>query len=191
MKHIKLFEDYNLEEKKITITWNDDDSSMIFSDGETARVDYDGAFKYRGEWFETTDHEGPEDLIKDLQNRFKRDRFEWISESYITEGKVKVFLDKIISKMISGGLGAHTNPKMRAEIKDKIESVVKETMEKYDYIVESKESEKLAKEIDKAMLKIDASMNYEDFADAVATILRDVYGKHNYMPFLKALEDKL
>lgn len=59
------------------------------------------------------------------------------------------------------------------------------------YLSESKKSEALAKEIDKAMIKIDDSMSYKDFADAVATILRDEYGKHNYMPFIEELKNKL
>jgi len=191
MKKVKLFEEYNLSEKKITLTWNDDDNSIVFSDGEIASVDYDGEFQYRDEWFGTVDHTDAKDLIKDLEKRFKGDKFEWISESYITEGKVKVFIDKIMSKMVDSCLGTAYNPKMREEIKQNIEAVVKETMEKYDYIVESKESDALAKEIDKAMMKIDDTMHYEDFADAVATILRDEYGSHNYTKFLKALESKL
>jgi len=93
MKKVKLFEEYNLSEKKITLTWNDDDNSIVFSDGEIASVDYDGEFQYRDEWFGTVDHTDAKDLIKDLEKRFKGDKFEWISESYITEGKVKVFID--------------------------------------------------------------------------------------------------
>lgn len=191
MKKVKLFEDYSLSEKKITLTWNDDDNSIVFSDGEIASVDYDGEFQYRDEWFSTVDHTEADDLIRDLEKRFKRDKFEWIGESYVNEGKVKVFLDKIVSRMVEKGLGVHYDHRMRQEIKDKIEAAVKETMEKYDYIVESKESEALAKEIEKSIMKIDDSMHYEDFADAVATILRDEYGSHNYTKFLKALESKL
>lgn len=58
----------------------------------------------------------------------------------VNEGKSKVFINKIISKMVDGGLGISYNYKMREEIKQKIEAIVKETMEKYDYVVESKES---------------------------------------------------
>ena len=140
MKKVKLFEDYSLEEKKITLKWNDDDNSIEFSDGVVAHVDYDGEFQYRGEWFETIDHEGPEDLIKDLQKKFKTDKFVWEGVSYVTEGKVKVFIDKIMNKMVDTGLGVHYEHKLRQEIKDKIAAVVKETMEKYDYIVESNET---------------------------------------------------
>jgi hypothetical protein len=219
MKKVKQFEEYNLSEKKITLTWNDDDNSIVFSDGEIASVDYDGEFQYRDEWFSTVDHTGADDLIRDLEKRFKRDKFEWIGESYVLEannmrtlkgflkelrkeygptpttqsladfiynnyeeitgekmgesdpasndhiadiisyfkmdgedfaiawedrtnesvveeGKVKVFLDKIVNRMVEKGLGVHYDHRMRQEIKDKIEAAVKETMEKYDYIVE-------------------------------------------------------
>ena len=191
MKKVKLFEDYNITEKKITLSWNDDENSIVFSDGEIAQVDYDGEFKYRDEWFSTVDHTDAKDLIKDLQKRFKGDKFEWISESYITEGKVKVFIDKIMSKMVDSGLGTAYNPKMREEIKQKIEAVVKETMEKYDYIVESKESDALANAINKSMIKIDDSMSYKDFALAVGKILKDEYGSHNFGPFMEVLHKDL
>lgn len=55
----------------------------------------------------------------------------------IDEGKVKVFMDKILRKMVDSGLGTAYHPKMRDELKEKIEAIVKETMEKYDYVVES------------------------------------------------------
>ena len=57
---------------------------------------------------------------------------------------------------------------------------------KFD-IFESKKSEALAKEMDKAMIKIDDSMSYEDFALAVGQILRDEYGQHTYKGFMKVL----
>ena len=56
---------------------------------------------------------------------------------------------------------------------------------------ESKESDALAKAIDKAMIKIDDSMSYTDFALAVAKILKDEYGSHNYEPFIKVLKENL
>jgi len=64
---------------------------------------------------------------------------EFTNESKVEEGKVKVYLDKILRKMVDGGLGNAYNPKMREELRGKIEQVVKETMEKYDYVVESVE----------------------------------------------------
>jgi hypothetical protein len=72
----------------------------------------------------------------DTQTYYRKNKSDFET---IEEGKVKVFLDKILRKMVDGGLGNAYNPKMRAELRDKIEQVVKETMEKYDYIVESKE----------------------------------------------------
>ena len=57
---------------------------------------------------------------------------------------------------------------------------------KFD-IFESKKSEALAKAMDKAMIKIDDSMSYEDFALAVVQILRDEYGQHTYKGFMKVL----
>jgi 3-methyladenine DNA glycosylase Tag len=54
-------------------------------------------------------------------------------------------------------------------------------------IFESKKSEALAKAMDKAMIKIDDSMSYEDFALAVGQILRDEYGQHTYKGFMKVL----
>jgi len=66
---------------------------------------------------------------------------EFTNESKVEEGKVKVYLDKILRKMVDGGLGNAYNPKMREELRGKIEQVVKETMEKYDYVVESSVNE--------------------------------------------------
>jgi hypothetical protein len=86
------------------------------------------------------------DHIADIISHFKMDgedfMIAWedrVNESKVEEGKVKVYLDKILRKMVDGGLGNAYNPKMRAELRDKIEQVVKDTMEKYDYVVESVE----------------------------------------------------
>lgn len=62
---------------------------------------------------------------------------------------------------------------------------------KFREIIESKESDALAKAIDKAMIKIDDSMSYKDFAQAVAKILVEEYGSHNYEPFLTELKKNL
>ena len=58
-------------------------------------------------------------------------------------------------------------------------------------IQESKKSDELAKNIDKAMMKIDDSMSVEDFALATAKILKDEYGSHNYNSFIKILKDNI
>jgi uncharacterized protein (UPF0297 family) len=56
---------------------------------------------------------------------------------------------------------------------------------------ESKESDILAKEIDKAIVKIDDSLSYKDFALAVAKVLKDEYGTHNFAPFMEVLHKDL
>jgi protein tyrosine/serine phosphatase len=59
------------------------------------------------------------------------------------------------------------------------------------FVNESKESNKLAKEIEKSIMKIDDNMSYRDFAQAVGEILRDQYGSHNYLPFINELKKEL
>jgi len=58
-------------------------------------------------------------------------------------------------------------------------------------VSESKESDSLKKEIVKAMIKIDDSMSYEDFASAVASVLKEEYGSHNFKPFVSSLQKDL
>jgi hypothetical protein len=67
------------------------------------------------------------------------------------------------------------------------------TREEYTahYLSESKESDALAKGINKAIIKIDDSMSYEDFALAVGKILKDEYGSHNFGPFMEVLHKNL
>ena len=55
----------------------------------------------------------------------------------------------------------------------------------------STKSQSLANAINAAMLQIDDSMSYVDFADAVASILIDEYGTHNFTPFMERLQSKL
>ena len=59
------------------------------------------------------------------------------------------------------------------------------------FLNESKKSEALANAIDTAMIKIDDSMSYKDFALAVGQILKDQYGQRNFMPFMKVLHKDL
>jgi len=58
-------------------------------------------------------------------------------------------------------------------------------------IKESAQSDKLASEINRAISRIHDSMSYVDFAHAVAKVLKDEYGSHNYDPFIKELRKKL
>lgn len=58
-------------------------------------------------------------------------------------------------------------------------------------IDESKKSDALAKAMDNAMIKIDDSMSYTDFALAIGKILREDYGKHTFDGFMKVLHKDL
>ena len=48
-----------------------------------------------------------------------------------------------------------------------------------------------AKAIDQAIARVDESLGYSDFAKAVATILKDEYGAHNFNPFMEVLHAEL
>ena len=58
-------------------------------------------------------------------------------------------------------------------------------------IKESSQSDKLASEINRSITKIDDSMSYIDFAHAVAKVLKNEYGSHNFEPFIKELKKAL
>lgn len=55
----------------------------------------------------------------------------------------------------------------------------------------SANSATLAQSIKDAMEKIHAEMSYKDFAAAVAKVLQDDYGDHNYKPFMDELKKML
>ena len=52
-------------------------------------------------------------------------------------------------------------------------------------------SNQLASEILQAIVGIDESMSYEVLATAVAKVLIDEYGEHNYQPFISELSKHL
>jgi len=52
-------------------------------------------------------------------------------------------------------------------------------------------SQQLAIAMNNAMVEIDDSMSYKDFAEAVASILIDKYGTHNFTPFMEVLHARL
>jgi predicted esterase YcpF (UPF0227 family) len=60
-----------------------------------------------------------------------------------------------------------------------------------DYLNESKKSDALSDEINNAMIKIDDSMSYKDFALAVSKLLKEEYGQHNFDPFMDELKKDL
>jgi hypothetical protein len=57
-------------------------------------------------------------------------------------------------------------------------------------LIESK-SEQAAKAIDNAIASVDESLSFKDFALAVAKILKDEYGAHNFNPFMEVLHAEL
>lgn len=79
MTHIKLFEEF-INEKTVTLEWDDNEQTLNFSDVGPVEVNYDGDFQYRGKLFSTADHQGPEDLIDDLTKAFRGDKFVYASD---------------------------------------------------------------------------------------------------------------
>jgi len=60
----------------------------------------------------------------------------------------------------------------------------------YPNLTENKAQE-AASAIDKALMGVDESLSYKDFALAVARVLMDAYGQHNFMPFMDILHAEL
>lgn len=57
--------------------------------------------------------------------------------------------------------------------------------------VDFKKIEKLKNEINTAIDKIDANMPISDFAIAIAQLIKDEYGVHNYEAFISSLKRTL
>ena len=55
-------------------------------------------------------------------------------------------------------------------------------------VEESAKSDKLVPLVLKAIDRVDRSLSHKDFAEAVATILKDEYGSHNFAPFMAVLK---
>lgn len=54
-----------------------------------------------------------------------------------------------------------------------------------------KESDSLENTIANSIYKIDKNMSYKDFAIAVAKVLINKYGEHNFAPFMTVLHREL
>ena len=63
------------EAKKVKIKFDEFDNMLYFSDGEKAQIDYDGEFKYKGKFFDTTNMKGSKDLEKALNKAFPGTKF--------------------------------------------------------------------------------------------------------------------
>ena len=55
----------------------------------------------------------------------------------------------------------------------------------------SSKAQSLAKLIDDAIMQVDESLSYRDFAVAVGILLKDEYGSHNFGPFMEVLHAEL
>ena len=49
----------------------------------------------------------------------------------------------------------------------------------------------VARGINQALIDVDESLSYKDFAIGVAAVLKDEYGSHNFNPFMKVLHAEL
>ncbi len=125
-----------------------------------------------------------EKWVKDLYN-------DTMNEARLNE-KVKIMLQNVLSKMIPAGFGASTSPKMREEMREAVAKAIIPILKDYNYIVqESNDVDSLASAINSAIISIDDSMHYRDFAEAVAKVIRDEYGSHLYVPFQKEIKKAL
>jgi len=57
-----------------------------------------------------------------------------------------------------------------------------------DIITESAQGDRLSKLIDKSIVQVDEELNVKFFAEAVAKVLKDQYGEHNYKEFMSHLK---
>jgi predicted phage tail protein len=69
--------------------------------------------------------------------------------------------------------------------KSELKKLIKEEILKED------QAQQLFKKIDKAISSIDDSMDYKQFAKAVALELKDQYGSHNFKDFIDTLKKEL
>lgn len=58
-------------------------------------------------------------------------------------------------------------------------------------VIDESKAIEVAKGINKAIVDVDDSLSYKDFAEAVAAILIDDYGTHNFKPFMEVLHARL
>jgi hypothetical protein len=64
-------------------------------------------------------------------------------------------------------------------------------MKLIDILTEETKATTLAPKINSAIKSVDNNMSYKDFAKAVAIVLRDEYGTHNYNKFMDTLKNNL
>tara|TARA_R110000868_G_scaffold29601_2_gene110130 strand:- start:503 stop:727 length:225 start_codon:yes stop_codon:yes gene_type:complete len=64
-------------------------------------------------------------------------------------------------------------------------------LERLESEIGTNQAEDLARKIDVAITSIDDSMSYKEFAEAVAIVLKEQYGEHNFEAFMNHLSTNL
>jgi hypothetical protein len=199
MKHIKIYEDY-MNEGKYELNYDEGskpDSVLVTNaedDEEIAEIDSKGkitwfvkglpasvkknieaAAEYHVDTLNESSKKNEYSVAKELAKLAKMDvdRAEAAVQSFTSNGDLKQMREY---------WGA-ANDKAAAAV------VKKHWLD--ENLSESADSQKLAPKISKAIIEIDDSMSYVDFAQAVAQVLRDDYGKHNYEGFINELKKNL
>ena len=124
----------------------------------------------------------------------KFDKFELDSDLNETKYRVEYTTqdgEKAKSRMYNSEEEADKKEKKLVDSGVRKAKVVKAAESVDEASLSSTKSQSLANAINSAMLQIDDSMSYTDFADAVANILIDEYGTHNFTPFMEVLHARL
>ena len=155
-----------------------------------SRREYSDIFRVKGghqDYFEESVNERIDAL-----NKF--DKFELDSDLNETKYRVEYTTqdgEKAKSRMYNSEEEADKKEKKLVDSGVRKAKVVKAAESVDEASLSSTKSQSLANAINSAMLQIDDSMSYTDFADAVANILIDEYGTHNFTPFMEVLHARL
>jgi predicted DNA binding CopG/RHH family protein len=57
------------EKNDVSMEYDEFDNSITFGDGEKVKVDYDGDFQYKGEWFNVNDYENEDELKQAISDK--------------------------------------------------------------------------------------------------------------------------
>jgi hypothetical protein len=164
MRHIKLYEEFANEamDTKYWEDYNTDTSGRGKKEYEEKSKDFEDAFEDAVDYW-NEEAEGEENRIEDAQiQEIKKLAQEFFKKT----GWISI---NVVQAMIAQE--SMNEAESREFAKDK--------------------SETLQLAIAKAINEIDESMSYQDFAIAVAKVLKEDYGSQNFQPFMKSLKDEL
>lgn len=148
------------------------------------------AEKARGEPFPPKTKQAIDDFIKNITTKLN-------ILKYNKDGKNLIFpkhqnpeknLTKKIIKTVMDNAGLEYKLEDVGDIEE-MKTMKKSTLRKI--IKEEMNSMSLSKKIDDAITSIDPDMPVDLFAEAVAEVLKDQYGSHNYSEFINTLRKKL